>query len=62
MTEVSGLAAKADVFLTALKALPKEERDTVLLRIATDKALAQDLADLALIETRKEEVKRPFDE
>jgi hypothetical protein len=53
-------AATADVFLTALKALPKGERDAVLVKIARDKALARDILDLALIATRRSEPSRPF--
>jgi hypothetical protein len=52
--------ALADVFLTALKALPKRERDAVLVRIARDKSLARDLADLALIAERRPQPSRPF--
>ena len=52
--------ATADVFLTALKALPKAERDAVLARIAADKAFAKDLRDLALISDRRRERSRPF--
>ena len=47
MTKVN---ATADVFLTALKALPKEERDAVLVRIARDKALRRDLLDLTRVQ------------
>ena len=53
-------AATADVFLTALKALPKAERDAVLVRIARDRAFARDILDLALIADRREEPSRPF--
>ncbi len=53
-------AATADVFLTALKALPKPERDAVLVRIARDKAFARDILDLALIAKRRGEPSRPF--
>ena len=52
--------ATAEVFLTALKALPRAERDAVLVRIARDKAFARDLLDLALIERRRHEPSRPF--
>ena len=55
-------AATADVFLTALKALPKGERDAVLVRIARDKAFARDILDLALIAKRRSEPSRPFRE
>jgi len=54
--------ATADVFLTALKALPKTERDAVVVRIARDKAFARDIRDLALIADRRGESSRPFRE
>ena len=54
--------ATADVFLTALKALPKPERDAVVVRIARDKAFARDILDLALIADRRGERSRPFRE
>lgn len=57
MTKVQ---ATADVFLTALKGLPKKERDAVLVRIAQDKAFARDLRDLAIIAERRRERSRPF--
>jgi len=57
---MSPLEATADVFLTALKALPKPERDAVVVRIARDKAFARDLLDLALIADRRREPSRPF--
>ena len=52
--------AVADVFLTALKSLPRPERDAVLVRIARDKSLARDLLDLALIAERRAQPSRPF--
>jgi len=54
--------ATAEVFLTALKALPKPERDAVLARIARDKDFARDLRDLAVISSRRHEPSRPFRE
>ena len=54
--------ATADVFLTALKALPKNERDAVVVRIARDKAFARDTRGLALIAYRRREPSRPFRE
>ncbi len=54
--------AIAEVFLTALKALPKAERDAVLARIARDKAFARDILDLAVIADRRKEPSRPFRE
>lgn len=52
--------ATPDVFLTALKALPKRERDAVVVWIARDKAFARDILDLALITERRGERSRPF--
>jgi len=52
--------ATADVFLVALKALPRAERDAVVVRIARDTAFARDILDLALIAERRREPSRPF--
>ena len=57
---MSETQATAEVFYTALKALPKRERDAVLVRIADDKTLARDLLDLATIAARRQERSRPF--
>ena len=54
--------ATAEVFFTALKALPKAERDEVLSRIASDRGLRRDLMDLAVMAERADEPSRPFDE
>lgn len=54
--------ATADVFLTALKALPKIERDAVVVRIARDKSFARDTCDLALISNRERQSSRSFRE
>ena len=55
-------AATADIFLTALKALPKGERDAVVVRIARDRTFRWDILDLALIAERRREPSRPFRE
>jgi len=52
--------ATAEVFLTALRALPKRQRDAVLARIAEDDKLREDFLDLALIAQRRDEPSRPF--
>ena len=54
--------ATADVFLTALKALPKAERDAVVVRIARNKTFARDILDLALIADRRGDRSKPFRE
>jgi len=60
MTKAQG--ATADIFLTALKALPKGERDAVVVRIARDRTFRKDILDLALIGERRSEPSRPFRE
>lgn len=57
MTEVE---ATADVFITPFKALPKPQRDAVIVRIAQDRSLARDLLDLATIAQRRREPSRAF--
>ena len=52
--------ATANVFLTALKALSKAERDQVLVSLARDRNLARDLLDLATIARRRQEPSRSF--
>ncbi len=52
--------ATAEIFFQALKALPKKERDAVLVRIARDKEFARDLIDLSVIDSRRDEPSRPF--
>lgn len=52
----------ADVFLHALKTMPKEQKDAVLVRIASDKEFNQDLQDLLVFENRKKEKSRSFRE
>ncbi len=52
--------AMADGFLAVLKALPKAERDAVVVRIARDGDFARDILDLATIEERRKESSRPF--
>ena len=54
--------ATAEVFLTALRALSKRERQAVLCGIADDDELREDLLDLALIAERRHEPSRPFRE
>lgn len=43
--------ATADVFLSALEALPKGERDAAVVRIARDKAFARDILHLVYCHT-----------
>lgn len=59
---MSDSQATAEVFLRALKSLPKKERDAVVVRIARDKEFARDILDIALIAERRAEPSRPFRE
>ncbi len=52
----------AEGFLAVLKALPKAERDAVIVRIARDEQMGRDILDLATIEDRRVEPSRPFRE
>ncbi len=54
--------ATADGFVAVLKALPRRERDAVLVRIADDKDLAHDILDLVTFAQRQDEPSRPFRE
>ena len=54
--------ATAEVFYEAFKALPRKERDRVLLKIVKNKTLREDLMDLAVAEARRKEKGRPLRE
>lgn len=52
----------ADVFLMALKSMPKDPKDAVIARIATDTEFSQAIQDLMVFDNRKDEPVRPFHE
>ena len=52
--------ATAEVFWTALKALPRQEQQAVIRRVLRDGKLRRDLMDLAVIEERRAEPARPL--
>ena len=54
--------ATAEVFLTALRALPDEERQAVLVHIVEDEEWQDDIKDLAVFSQRRNEPSRPFRE
>ncbi len=54
--------ATAEVFWTALKALPRKEQQAVIRRVLQDDKLRRDLMDLAVIEERRAEPARPLRE
>jgi hypothetical protein len=59
-SSVSKSTAAVDGFVAVLKALPKAERDAVIVRIAQDSEFAEDILDLAVIASRRKEASRPF--
>ena len=61
MMNVNSMAT-AEVFMTALRAMSKGDRDEVLVRIAHDRSLRRDLLDLATIAERQSERSKPFRE
>lgn len=52
--------AQAQVFMTVFKAMPKKIREKFFVNLAMDKSLLNDLNDIALAESRKNEKERPF--
>lgn len=54
--------ATAEVFWTAFKVLPVEEKRAVLQKIILDENLRRDLMDLSIIEERRKEPGRPLRE
>jgi hypothetical protein len=54
--------ATAEVFLTALRALPDDQRQAVLARITEDDEWWEDVKDLAVFSQRRSEPSRPFRE
>jgi len=50
--------ARAEVFLTAFRALPKEEQSTFLFTIIKDRSLREDVIDLAIAMRRSSEKTR----
>jgi hypothetical protein len=53
-------SATAEVFLTALRAMPRKERRAVIAGIAEENDLREDLLDLAVIADRRHEPSRPL--
>ena len=54
--------AEVFVFVKAFRGLKKRQRERVLYEILTDKRLRQDLMDAFLIEERRQEPERDFEE
>jgi predicted nucleic-acid-binding protein len=54
--------ATSDVFLTAFRALTKEERKSVVEKLLKDKEFMEDLTDIVIFDQRKNEPSRSIDE
>jgi hypothetical protein len=54
--------ATAEVFITALRALPEDQRQAVLARLVDDEELREDLMDLAVFVRRRDEPATSFRE
>ncbi|MDD5224082.1 MAG: hypothetical protein PHE84_08835 [bacterium] len=54
--------AKAEIFWTAFKTLPKKEQNLVLARLASDRSLRRDLMDISIAMERKNDPTRPLSE
>jgi len=52
--------ATAEVFMTALRALSRKQREAVLASIANEPDLREDLLDMALLAKRRREPSRPL--
>ena len=59
---MSATEATAEIFVTAFKALKREEREAVLQKLVTDAELADDLADSLALETRRNQPRTPLRE
>lgn len=60
--EETAAEATAEIFMTALKALPERTRERIYEHLARDPELMEDLLDTALIESRRDEPTRPLED
>ena len=54
------IEARAEIFLMALRSLSKKEREQILTRLLEDEEFREDVLDITLYESRKDEPSRPF--
>ena len=52
------IEARAEIFLMALRSLSKKEREQILTRLLEDEEFREDVLDIALYESRKDEPSR----
>jgi DNA-binding transcriptional ArsR family regulator len=60
--EETAAEATAEVFMTALKALPERTRERIFEQLAKEPELMEDLLDTAIIESRRSEPARPLED
>lgn len=60
--DLTGSQATAEIFLTALKAMARPEREKVMTAIARDKRMWEDMQDLAVFEAREPELGTPYED
>ena len=56
------LEAQVEVFYQAFKGLKQSQKGALIKRLLEDKTFREDLIDLAIIESRRDEPSRPFRE
>jgi hypothetical protein len=54
--------ATSEIFLTAFRALKKQEREAILEKLLKDKDIVENLIDIVIIEQRRKEPSRRLDE
>jgi hypothetical protein len=59
---MNAIEATAEVFMTAFRALSKEERKSIVERLLKDKEFMDDLTDIVIFDQRKDEPSRSIDE
>ena len=59
--KIQKIQAVADVFITALKSLPRQQREHVILKIAEDAFLSHDMQDSLLAASRLNERTSSYD-
>ncbi len=57
---MKAVQSRAEVYLMALQSLSKAEKKAVIAHLLEDDSLREDILDLALIQQRQRESRRPF--
>ena len=59
---MTAAAATAEIFWTAFRALPRAERQAIVVKLLADRQFREDLIDAAVIDQRRKEPARPLGE